>query len=151
MTWNEVKEIESVLRNMNRQLLIKSADGRRLLVWNGFTEMGELKQSIYQRVNEVLLPKALTQIADGKSVKFGPFALHRSGLKYKDRKTSWNNVASMKLINHRGNVRLTITRRIECCHGAGARSTEFPTGTRSTMPFVEQRRKILATATKPRW
>jgi hypothetical protein len=108
MAWNEVEEVTSVWKNMNRQLVAKSGDDRRILVWNGFTEMGELRQSIYQGVNNVLLPRALAQIAEGKSVRFGRFALHRSGLKYKDRKTSWDKVTSMKIINHGGDVRLTI-------------------------------------------
>src|SRR5262249_4391812 len=60
------------------------------------------------RVNDVLLPKALSKISQGKSVNFGPFTLRGSGLKYKDRKASWNDVTSMKITNYRGDIRLTI-------------------------------------------
>lgn len=108
MAWKEVKEVANVWMKMNRQLVVRSGDDRELIVWDGYTETGELCLAICQRVSELLLPGTLSRIAEGKSVRFDPFTLHRSGLKYKDRKARWDDIKSMKIVNHRGDVRLTI-------------------------------------------
>ncbi len=108
LAWSEIEEVGWFWVNMDRQLVLTGTDERHLVVWNGFTNTGELRQAICQRVNEILLPVTLSKIAEGKSVAFGPFTLRRSGLKYKDRKASWDDVTSMKITNHRGDVRLTI-------------------------------------------
>ena len=106
--WDEVRELASVWVGMDRQLKVVDQDDRQLVIQNGYTDMGELRQAIYQRVNDVMLPLALEQIADGKSVEFGPYTLRNTGLRYKDRKAKWKDVTSMKITNYRGDVRLTI-------------------------------------------
>jgi hypothetical protein len=108
MSWKDVDEVAHVWRKMDRQLVMRIGDDREMVVHGGFTEQGELCQAVYQRVSEVQLPKTLSRIEEGKSVKFGPISLHRAGLKYKDRKARWDDIKSMKIVNHRGDIRLTI-------------------------------------------
>jgi hypothetical protein len=109
MEWGAVEEVASIWIRMGRHLALTDADGRQLVVWqNGYTEAGELRLAIYQRVNDVLLPRTLNKLAAGKAVTFGPFTLSRGGLKYKGRKARWDDITSLTLQTYRGDTRLTI-------------------------------------------
>jgi hypothetical protein len=109
MEWGTVQEVSWVWLRLGRHLALTDGDGRQMVVWqHGYTEAGELRLAIYQRVNDVLLPRTLQKIAGGKTVKFGPFALSRRGLKYKGRTARWDDITSLKLHTHRGDTRLTI-------------------------------------------
>jgi hypothetical protein len=109
MEWAAVEEVAWTWIRLGRQLALTDADGRQLVVWQeGYTEAGELRLAIFQRVNDVLLPRTLQKLAAGKAVKFGPFTLSRGGLKYKGRKARWDDITSLKLHTHRGDTRLTI-------------------------------------------
>jgi hypothetical protein len=109
MEWGAVQEVSWVWIRLVRHLALTDGDGRQLLVrQDGYTEAGELRLAIFQRVNDVLLPRTLAKIAEGKTVKFGPFVLSKKGLKYKERKARWADITSLKLHTHRGDTRLTI-------------------------------------------
>jgi hypothetical protein len=152
MAWKEVQEVAYVWMKMNRQLVVRSVDDRELIIWDGYTEQGELCQAICQRVSELLLPATLRRIAEGKSVRFDPFTLHRSGLKYKDRKARWDDITSMKIVNHRGDIRLTIHtkgRLLDWCwcdiHKISNWDTFFDALCRTAPEH------LLTKSTKPRW
>jgi hypothetical protein len=152
LAWEEVKEVASDWVKMDRQLVVTDGDDRQIIVWSGFTEMGELRQAICQKVSELLVPKALAKISQGKPVHFGPFTLRRSGLGYKGRKASWDDITSMKITNHRGDVRLTIYTRgrlLAWCwcavHTVPNWDTFYDTLCRTAPEH------LLTTATKPRW
>ena len=152
LAWSDVKEVSSVWRGMDRCLAVTGVDDRQIVVSNGFTNAGELNQAIYQRVNALLLPKALKQIEAGKSAKFGPFAISRSGLKYKDRKASWDDITSMKIQSHGGDRRLTIyakgTLLRWCWYDLSKVPNEqtFLDALARTAP-----KRLLTTTTNPRW
>ncbi len=109
MEWSAVDEVAWVWIGLGHHLALTDNEERQMVVWqHGYTEAGELRLAIFQRVNDFLLPKTLKKIAAGKGVKFGPFALSEGGLKYKDRKARWGDITSMKIHTHRGDTRLTI-------------------------------------------
>jgi hypothetical protein len=111
LAWREIKEVSNVWKGLDRNLVVFADDDRQIKIWDGYTAKGELIQAVTQRVNEILLPKALRRIEEGKSAKFGPFAVSGWGLKYKNRKARWDDVQSMKLETFRGLTRLTIYAR----------------------------------------
>jgi hypothetical protein len=151
LPWKDVTEVASVWINLDRQLVVRDGD-RQVVVWNGFTEMGELRQAIYQNVNRHLLPRTLRRISEGKSVQFGPFTLRRSGLKYKDRKASWDDITSMKIVNYRGDVRLTIYTRgrlLAWCWCDVHQIVNYHTFSDALCQTAPEH--LLTTSTKPRW
>jgi hypothetical protein len=111
LAWNEVREVAFVWRKMEYQTVIRGGDDREMIVWSGFSEMGELQLAIAQQVNKCLLPKVLKRIADGKAVKFGALTLSRSGLKYKDRRANWDDITSLKIDVHGGDRRFIVWTR----------------------------------------
>lgn len=111
LAWSEVKEVAQVRSGMQRQTVVRAADGREIVVWDGFTEPGELRLAIEQQVSRCLLPRVLQRIEEGKSVKFGAITLSPGGLKYKDQKAPWSEITSMKIIAHGGDVRFTVRTR----------------------------------------
>jgi hypothetical protein len=152
MAWKDVNEVASVWIKMDRQLVLKKGDDRQMMVWNGFTEMGELRLAIYQQVNNVLLPKALSRIEEGKAVRFGPFTLSRTGLKYKDRKARWSEITSMKIISHGGDQRLTIRtkgRLLAWCWCDTSKISNWNTFYDALCRTAPE--ELLTTSTKPRW
>src|SRR5262249_10146347 len=109
MEWSAVQEVAWVWVRMSRRLVLTDGDEHQLVVWqDGYTEVGELRQAIFQRVNDVLLPRVLKKIADGKPVKFGLFSISQKGLKYKGNTARWDDITSLKLQSYRGDIRLTI-------------------------------------------
>jgi uncharacterized protein DUF6585 len=108
MPWREVSEVCTTSAGLNRIFTVSGADGRKIDIPPGVTEAGELRLAIQQRVNEILLPRALAKIEAGKSAKFGPFAVSKRGLKYKDRSAIWDDVKSIEIQSGRGGRRLTI-------------------------------------------
>lgn len=108
MPWREVSEVCNASAGLNRIFTVSGADGRKIDIPPGVTEAGELRLAIQQRVNELLLPRALAKIDAGKSAKFGPFAVSKPGLKYKDRSAIWDDVKSIEIQSGRGGRRLTI-------------------------------------------
>jgi hypothetical protein len=150
--WTDIEEVGWFSINLDSQLVLTTFDDRHLVVWKGFTEMGELRQAICQRVNGVMLPRVLSNVADGKSVEFGPFTLRRSGLKYKDRKASWNDVTSMKIVNNRGEIRLTIytkARLFPWCWCNIYKIPNFDTFYDAICRTAPDH--LLTTSTRPRW
>jgi hypothetical protein len=108
MAWRDVQELANVWAGMDRQLTLTDAAGRKLVIDRGLAEEGELTLAIHQRVHAVQLPKALARIKAGETVSFGPFAVSQRGLKYKDKATTWNDIASMEVHAGKGGRRLTI-------------------------------------------
>jgi hypothetical protein len=111
LAWREIKEVSNVWKALERYPVVIADDDRQIVIRQGYTGKGELLLAINQRVNEILVPKALRRIEEGKSAKFGPFAVSGWGLKYKKRKARWDDVQSMKLETFRGLTRLTIYAR----------------------------------------
>lgn len=152
MAWGAVQEVSWVSVRLVRHLALTDKEGHQLLVLqHGYTEAGELRLAIFQRVNEVLLPKVLNRIAGGKTVKFGPFGLSRAGLKYKGRTAHWGEVTSLKL-QTRGETRLTIYVRGRpfawcwCNVNTIPNWHTFYDALCRTAPD-----RLLTTATRPRW
>ena len=68
MEWSAVQEASWVWIRLSRRLALTDAEGRQMVVWqDGYTEAGELRLAIFQRVNDFLLPKTLKRIAAGKA------------------------------------------------------------------------------------
>jgi hypothetical protein len=152
MAWKDVDVVAHVWIKMDHQVVLKTGDDRQMMVRNGFTEMGELHLAIYQQVNKVLLPRALSKIEEGKSVRFGPFTLSRTGLKYKDRKARWNEITSMKIVSHGGDQRLTIRtkgRLLAWCWCDTSKIANWNTFYDALCRTAPE--ELLTTSTKPRW
>jgi hypothetical protein len=146
------EEVGWVWVGLDRYLVVTDANERHVVVCNGFTNLGELRQAICQRVNDVMLPKTLGKLAEGKPVRFGPFTLRRSGLTYKDRKANWRDVTSMKIVNHRGDIRLTIYttgRLLAWCWCDIHRIPNWDTFYDAVCRTAPEH--LLTTSTRPRW
>jgi hypothetical protein len=108
MRWRDVKELGNTWVRLSLFLTLTDTEGRRIVIDNGLTDSGTLSLALHQRVNDVLLPKALKRIEAGKWVSFGPFKVSKAGMKYKDRSTSWDDVKSMEIHTRGLDRRLTI-------------------------------------------
>jgi hypothetical protein len=108
LAWTDIKEVGRTWKRLDNFLTLTDSGDRAFIIANGYSNAGELRLAIFQNVNRCLLPKALKRIAAGKSAKFGPFAVSRAGLKYKDRTADWDDVTSMKLQTYRGQTSITI-------------------------------------------
>jgi hypothetical protein len=152
LAWTDIKEVGRTWKRLDAFLTLTDNGDRSFRIANGYSNMGELRLAIFQKVNRCLLPKALKRIDAGKSVKFGPFAVSGGGLKYKDRTASWDDVTSMKLQTYRGQTSITIYvrgRLLWWCwhdiHEVSNHETFYDVLCRTAPEH------LLTTSTRPRW
>lgn len=81
---------------------LKTADGYVLRVLSDVTEVKALEQTIIERTNAVLVPKAMTTIERGEVAKFGHLGLSREAFHVSDYVYPWQTVKSLEVVYWRG-------------------------------------------------
>jgi Family of unknown function (DUF6585) len=94
--WDEVDELHApALANCWRTI---AKDGRQVDISGWLEDEATAIESTVARVTAVLLPRFLASIEAGKKVMFGPFGVSARNVYYKDKKLSWDDVTSMRML-----------------------------------------------------
>jgi hypothetical protein len=94
--WEDVKTLEAPAAVNCWRLTAR--DGRQIDIPGWVEDEGTAIESIFERVSEELLPHYMQRIEEGKKVMFGPFGVSQRYVYYEDKKLSWEDVTSMKLL-----------------------------------------------------
>lgn len=95
--WNEIKEVFEKRMGPQGRYRIGLRDGRTISIAYIVKDHQTLGDTIVARVTEHVLPQALETFAGGGTVAFGPLAISRDLLAYKDKSVAWDQVTRLNL------------------------------------------------------
>jgi hypothetical protein len=96
-------------------------DGTEAVIGPEFPGVPGLVEAVSSQVTERLLPKYISRIEAGGTVRFGPFALSRDGVAKDGQEVAWPNVASVEISNG-----MVYVNRLDRTAGMTATAGEVP-------------------------
>jgi hypothetical protein len=125
--WDAVKELRvSGVRvgssdSVSWRCALVRADGTEAVVGPEFPGVQEVVESVSSAVTERLLPKYISRIETGGSVRFGPFTISRDGIAKDGEEVPWPHVASVEISNG-----MVYVNRLDRLAGMTATAGEVP-------------------------
>ncbi|GAB2822681.1 hypothetical protein GCM10027176_28760 [Actinoallomurus bryophytorum] len=103
--WDAIKEMRvSGVRigsseTVSWRCVLVRADSTEAVVGPEFPGVQDVVEAVSSAVTERLLPKYISRVETGGSVRFGPFTISREGITKDDEQVPWPQVASVEISN----------------------------------------------------
>jgi hypothetical protein len=103
--WDAVKEMSvsgvrvGTSETVSWRCVLVRADGTEAVVGPEFPGAQDVVEAVSSAVTERLLPKYISRIETGGSVRFGPFTISREGITKDGEEVPWSHVASVEISN----------------------------------------------------
>jgi len=106
--WDQIQSLNPEI-SLFRDLALVTCDGHRVPITN-VRGYHQLKDTLFLRVRQHLLPQMVAQANAGRMVEFGPLGVSIEALTYKGRTIPWDDVTRLVILTGSGYRHLTVYR-----------------------------------------